>query len=298
MGNLMKMGGTIDKKTSAIISIIGLSFITLVWYLYTRYGNVPSTILPKPMSVISSFGELSSRYNVIHELLYSIKLCFLGYIEAIAISIPLGFFIGLFPLPKALFSSWVDSVRFLPLTAVTGLFIAWFGIELNMKVHFLSFGIIIYLLPIIVKRINDVEKIHLQTAWTIGCTNWQTFRYVYLPSVMSKLFSDIGVIVAVSWSYIVVAELINSEGGVGSLIFKSVKQGRMDMVFALLILIILVGFMNDLIFRFLDWLFFPYNYESSQFKSQSGFKGLGIKVKNSFTGFAKKYLVKPEEVKQ
>lgn len=269
MVNLLKMGGSISRKTSAIISMVGLFTILTCWYLVTQYGNIPPTILPKPLNVMLSFGELFTRYDLFTQVWYSVKLNFYGYIEAISVSIVAGFIIGLFPLFRALLSGWVDSVRFLPITALMGLFVAWFGIELDMKIHFLAFGIIIYLLPIIVKRIDDVEKIHLQTIWTLGATNWQTFRYVYLPSVTSKLFNDIKIIVAVSWSYIIVAEMINAEGGVGSLIFKVIKQGRIDMVFAILIVIVIVGFINDVIFTLLDKWLFPYNHESSQVKKTS-----------------------------
>jgi len=298
----MKMGGTISRKLSTTISLIGLGVILTIWYLVTEYGSIPSTILPKPLNVLLSFGELYTNYNVFSEAWYSIKLNFYGYIEAIAISLPLGFFIGLFPLPKALLSSWVDSSRFLPLTALMGLFVAWFGIELDMKVHFLAFGIIIYILPIMVKRISDVDNSHLQTAWTIGASDFQKFRYVYFPSVMSKLFSDIKVIVAVSWSYIVVAEMMNAEGGVGSLIFRVTKQGKTEMVFAILIIIVAIGIVNDIIFSVLNWLLYPFTYEYSQLKSKSGWRLVVYKIKVFFIyiyshikDFAHKYLIKPKE---
>ena len=290
----MKMGSTISKKLSTTISLVGLGVILIGWYLITQFGNIPPSILPKPMSVLLSFEELYTKYNIFSEAWYSIKLNFYGYMEAILISIPLGFFIGLFPFPKALLSSWVDSSRFLPLTALMGLFVAWFGIEIGMKIHFLAFGIIIYILPIMVKRIDDVDKAHIQTAWTIGASDFQTFLYVYFPSVISKLFSDIKVIVAVSWSYIVVAEMMNAEGGVGSLIFRVTKQGRIDMVFAILILIVLIGIANDTIFTFLDKMLFPYNHESSQLKSRSGWRGVIASIKE----FAYKHLLKPSVSKQ
>ena len=137
-----------------------------------------------------------------------------------------------------------------------------------MKVHFLAFGIIIYLLPLIVQRIDQIEKVHLQTAWTIGANSWETFRYVYFPSIVSKISDDMRVMVAISWTYIIVAELINKEGGVGALIFTATKQSHVDWVFAILIIIIVIGALQDLLFKFLDYLLFPYKYESSQTKSR------------------------------
>jgi NitT/TauT family transport system permease protein len=271
--NLFKMGAELDAKTSTIVTIIGAIIIILLWYLITTFGGISNTIFPRPQDVFTSFGELQVKYGLGHNTLYSVKLNFFGYLEAIAISVPLGFIIGLFPLCRGLLSKWVDAIRFIPLTAVTGLFIGWFGIELGMKVHFLAFGILIYLLPIIVQRIDQVDKVYLQTAWTLGANNWNTFRHVYFPAVISKISDDIRVMVAISWTYIIVAELINKEGGVGALIFTATKQSRVDMVFAILIIIIAIGYVQDLLFKYLDFLLFPYKYESSQIKS----KGFTIK---------------------
>jgi len=268
MKGLMKMGGELSPRASTIITIIGAIGILFIWYLITTFGGVSGTILPKPQDVLTSFGELQTKYGLGHHIWYSVKLNYIGYFEAIGISIILGFIIGLFPLMRGLLSKWVDAIRFVPLTAVTGLFIAWFGIELGMKAHFLAFGIIIYLLPIIVQRIDQVQKVYLQTAYTIGANDWNTFKHVYFPSVVSKISDDIRVMVAISWTYIIVAEMINKELGVGALIFNATKQTRPDWVFAILITIILVGYLQDLLFKYVDYLLFPYKYEKSQVKSR------------------------------
>ena len=183
-----------------------------------------------------------------------------GYIEAVLVCVPLGFLIGLFPFFKGLFSRQVDAIRFIPLTAITGLFIVWFGIEDTMKIQFLAFGIAVYLLPVVVQRIDQVEKVYQQTAFTLGASKWQTIRTVFFPAVFSKLFDDIRVLVAISWTYIIVAEMVNKTGGIGAMLYSAARQSRIDKVFALLFLIILVGFIQDKIFKAVDKYLFPYKH--------------------------------------
>jgi NitT/TauT family transport system permease protein len=161
---------------------------------------------------------------------------------------------------RELFGKPVDALRFVPLTALTGLFIAWFGIDMNMKVQFLAFGIIVYLLPVVMQRINEVDKVYPQTSYTLGAIKWQTIKSVYFPAVMSKVSDDIRVLTAISWTYIIVPEMINSNGGIGALIFKSARQSRLDKVFAILILIVIIGFLQDRLFKFLDKIIFPHKY--------------------------------------
>lgn len=267
MNNLFKLGGNLKKSQSVIFSLIGFIAIITAWYATIIIFNIKPQIFPTPHKVILALIELFKDYNLVENTWYSIKLNFYGYVEAIAISIPLGFIVGLFPIFNGMFSKWVTSIRFLPLTAVTGIFIGIFGIALDMKVHFLSFGIIIYLLPIFVTRVEQTDTTHKQTIWTIGANKWQEFRYLYFPSVMSKIFTDIKVIVAISWTYIIVAELIARDLGVGAMIWRSEKMGRVDMVFAILVVIIIVGYISDVIFNILDYIFFPFKYESSQIKT-------------------------------
>jgi len=222
---------------------------------------VNRAILPSPLSVLSSFKELHFHDYLVRNTLYSIKLNLLGYIEAIIISIILGFIIGLIPFFKSMLNRYIEAIRFLPLTAVTGLFIAWFGIETNMKVQFLAFGIIVYLLPVVVYRISQIDNIYLQTAYTMGASNWQMVRKVYWPFVTSKIFDDIRVLTAISWTYIIVAELVNKTGGVGALIYTAARQSRLDKVFAILLVIIIIGVLQDRLFVWLDKVLFPYKHK-------------------------------------
>jgi ABC-type nitrate/sulfonate/bicarbonate transport system permease component len=218
-------------------------------------------ILPSPGSVLISFKELHFNDFLVRNTLYSIKLNVLGYIYAIIISIILGFIIGLIPFFKSMFSRYVEAIRFLPLTALTGLFIAWFGIETNMKVQFLAFGIIVYLLPVVVYRISQIDNIYLQTAYTMGASDWQLFRRIYWPFVTSKIFDDIRVLTAISWTYIIVAEMVNKTGGVGALLWIVSRQSRLDKVFALLIVIMIIGVLQDRLFIWLDKVLFPYKHK-------------------------------------
>ena len=77
---------------------------------------------------------------------------------------------------REMFKKHIDSVRFLPITALTGIFIFWFGIGNNMK--------------------------------------------VFIPSVLSELFDDIRVLVAISWTYIIIAEMLNMNRGVGAALYE------------------------------------------------------------------------------
>lgn len=290
---MFKLRGEVKPNQTLLFSLLGFLLLLFVWFLLTR-GETPivqTGILPKPFStcdtiminrtyenefgqaitetvekkdhsVICAYGEMFSSSDFFKNLCLSLGFNFGGYIIALLWSIPVAFIIGLFPVFRATFEPQVNAIRFIPLTAITSIFIAAFSINASLKINFLAFGIMIYLIPIIIQRIDEVKDVYLKTVYTIGASKWQTIRSVYLPSVLSRLSDDIRVLTAISWTYIIVAEGIGDQGGLGSMIYKTgQRMGRPDRTFAILIIFILIGIIQDKLFLYLDKKFFPFKYQ-------------------------------------
>jgi NitT/TauT family transport system permease protein len=280
---LFQLHGKLSTQQSLFLGIAGLLILLGFWWglsevlseqkplisevdtsIIEGYEKV-YPILPRPDKVFMAYGSLISKDNLWGNTFRSIWLNLKGYFWAVLIAIPIGFLTSLIPLVRGLFSRQVDALRYLPLTALTGLFIIWFGIEDQMKIAFLAFGILVYLLPVVIQRIDETEEVYLKTSSTLGATAWQKITTVYLPAVFSKLIDDIRVLTAISWTYIIIAELLNREGGIGALIYVKARQGQIDKVFAVLIVIILIGFMQDRIFAYIDKRIFPHKYYKVNF---------------------------------
>lgn len=218
-------------------------------------------IVPLPTQVVASYPRLVKKDNLFFNAFRSVWLNFQGYFWAVLLCVPIGFVVGLFPMFRGLFSKPVDALRYLPLTALIGVFIIWFGIYDEMKVAFLAFGIIVFLLPTVISRIDDVEDVYLQTVFTLGASKWQTIKSVYFPAVMSRLLDDIRVLTAVSWTYIIVAEYINKDGGgLGALIYIKRRLQQVPDMFAIILVIVLIGFLQDQIFAYLGKRLFPFRH--------------------------------------
>jgi len=261
LSNLFELRGKLDKQSHGIIALVGFIFLMTVWITITGMHLVKPQILPSPFKVLLAFPELHFHNALVRNLGFSLYLNLMGYIEAVIISLIIGFIMGLFPLFKGLFSGYVNSARFVPMTAVTGLFMAWFGIETNMKIQFLAVGIMVYLIPVVIARIEEIDEVYEHTAKMLGASSLQRVMFVYIPSVLGRIIVDIQNLLAISWTYIIVAEMVNSSaGGIGSLAFLSARQSRVDKVFAVLLVIVLVGFLQDRLFSFLDKKLCRYKY--------------------------------------
>ena len=267
--DLIKLRGELPGRWSTILGTLGGLIIILIWYLLTK-GETPLVdkgILPSPVRVFKAFGEMIREKELLRNTCLSLGYNFGGYIEAILISLPIGFLIGLLPIFKVTFQRPIDSLRYLPLTGTIGLFIVAFGIGTSMKTHFLAFGIIIYLIPIVVQRVLEVDEVYVRTAHTLGASAWQKFKTVFWPAVLSRISDDIRVLTAISWTYIIVSETIGGEGGLGSMIWRiGQRQGRSDIVYAILFLIIVIGIIQDKLLIRLDREIFPHKYQNKKKK--------------------------------
>lgn len=259
--DLFALRGTLPAKQGMMIEVGGAVFFLLIWWALVQFGLVRSSILPNPVKVLTSFPELIGGDDLIRNTAVSVKNNILAYLEAIAISLPGGFLIGLFPFFRHLLGRYVAASRFLPLSALIGLFILWYGIYANMVVQFLCFGIVVYMLPVVVQRIDEVQQVYLDTVKTLGASKWQTIKSVFIPDVVSRFFDDIRVLIAISYTYIIIAEMVNmGQGGIGAMCYQAARQSRTDKVFAILLVIIAIGFTQDKFLQKLDKIMFPHKY--------------------------------------
>ncbi len=259
---LFELRGELPKSTKIQIGLLGLVVILVLWWLAVQLRLVNPNILPSPIAIIGSLPELISRDQLFRHLGLTIFMNAMSWIEGAAMALPIGFLIGLFPLFNALFGGYVQATRYIPLTATIVLFMAAFGIYMFMKVQFLTFAILVYLITAVVYRIQETPQVYVDAVKTLGASKWQIIKTVFIPHVTSRVFSDFINIVAISWTYAVYVELINKqEGGIGALIYNLYfRQHEAEKLYALILIMVGVGYCFDLILKMVDRKIFPFKY--------------------------------------
>src|SRR5258707_11183772 len=133
--------------------------------------------------------------------------------------------------PLALIGAYVPIVVFVPLT------LAWFGLSERQKVGFLFIGCFVALLPLIIKEIADVPAAYLDVAVTKGATQWQLVRHVLFPVAQANIWDHLRAVYGVGWGWIILAEVVNAERGLGYLIDVSNRHGPPNATLAVLFII-------------------------------------------------------------
>ena len=249
------------KRNLSLLQLSGWIILFAIWWIVTNLGLINNHVMPTPQKTWNAFLDMKANDDLGSNILFSVRINLFGYLKCIIAALVVGFAIGLSPQVRKMFSQQMNALRFVPITALMGIFIAISGLTIQTKINFLAFGIWVYLVPVVVQRIDEVNDTHLQMMKTLGAGFWQTVRYVTWRSVMARLSDDIRILVGISWTYIIVAELAGIQGGLGSLIFLGERQSNVGKVYAVIFIIVLIGIIQDVLFRLLDRLLFKFKYQ-------------------------------------
>jgi len=247
-------------------SALTLVFIALVMsgWIAATYGETIESrllspiILPSPMEVLRAFPVLHYNQALVRSVLISFGRVTSGFALAAIIAIPLGVQMAAYPKiaaffrPLALIGGYVPIVVFIPLS------LAWFGIGETQKIGFLFIGCFVVLLPAVIRAIDDVPDDYLNLAATKGATQWQLVSNVMLPVAAPAIWNALRSVYGVGWGWIILAEIVNGDKGMGYLINISERRGKTASTYAIIIVICVIAVACDQVWRRVGQKLFPY----------------------------------------
>ena len=221
-----------------------------LWFLLTRGSIVNPIFLPKPESTARSFlSLLSARFLTEHvgPSLFRVGLAFVG---SAAIAFPLGVASGQFQPAARFILPLCGFTRYLPVAAFVPLCILWFGIDHEQKIAVIMIGVVFQLTLLFAADTASVPTELVETGRTFGLSRFQIVQRIVLPWSLPAIWDDLRISAGWAWSYLVLAELVAGNRGVGYFIVQSQRYLETDRVFAAILFVGVVGALTDYAFRF------------------------------------------------
>ena len=209
---------------------------------------IPAFILPAPQDVLASVVVLHRDHALVRSAAKSLYRITFAFLLAVLVAVPVGLLMGTYPPIRNIIEPLTGPLRYLPISAITPLFILWFGITDKMKIAFLFVGVVVYLLPLVIEAVMNVEQVYLDTAYTLGAKPWQVIFRVLLPGAWPGIFEAGRVLYGVGWTYVILAELINAQYGLGYLLTQAQRRQHIDWIYALILVVLLLGVATNYIF--------------------------------------------------
>ena len=98
----------------------------------------------------------------------------------------------------------------------------------------------------------------IEAAQTMGATPMEVVEKVIVPSAKPALLDTLRVTMGWAWTYLVVAELVAANSGLGYAILKAQRFLQTDKIFAGILLIGLIGLLIDQLMRLAHRKAFPW----------------------------------------
>jgi NitT/TauT family transport system permease protein len=252
----------LSLKYKVILGVIPPIIIILLWGFLTS-GKVESRIispliLPSPLEVISALHSLWFEAELSRSILASTLRVFTGFIIGAAIAFPLSIMMGAYTKVKSLFEPITVFLAYLPIPALVPLTMSLFGIGEFQKIMFLALGFLIYLIPLFIKAIDEVDNVYLQTAYTLGVKRWKAITNVLFPIAFPKIIHAMRLGFGVGWTYIILAEMVAAERGLGQIIIIAQRRGPREHIYLVLIVIVVIAYLTDKLWEKAYDKLFPY----------------------------------------
>jgi NitT/TauT family transport system permease protein len=262
-GRFLRIREALPNWLAWLLGVIPIAVLLLVWFGATAGPTaeermISPTILPSPVEVVQSFPQLWFDRALTRNLAVSFGRVIAGFVLAVVVAFPLGLLMGSFTKVKAAFNPLTVFGAYLPIPTLVPLTLSLFGTGELQKVVFLAIAFAIYLIPLFVAAVDNVDDIYLKTAYTLGADREQAVRKVLLPISWPDIYQAMRLGFGVGWSYILLAEMVDVGRGLGGIIITSQRRGPREHIYLVLLIIVAVAFLTDRLWVALGRRLFPY----------------------------------------
>lgn len=242
----------LSNSSFTILIIINCAIAIVLWQTFAAGG-----LIPTPFRVAESVLKVLSSSGFYDDLFSSLSLTLRGMGISIIISLIICY-LSLIPFfqPTAKF---IIKCRYLTLTGLIFLFTLLTENGHSLKLSLLIFGIVPFFVTSLLSIIDSINVQEYELCKTLRMNSWQTLQEVIIIGRLDQVIEVVRQNFAIAWMMITMVEgLSMSEGGLGTLLIKSNKFIDLGTVFAILIIIFLIGVCFDfLLAKMRIWLF-PY----------------------------------------
>ena len=180
---------------------------------------------------------------------------FSGFILASIFAVPIGILMGSFKIVEAAIEPLTNFVRYLPVSALIPLLILWVGIGIEQKISVIFLGTFFQQVILIADVSAGVSRDLIDCSYTLGAKRRHVVTRVLIPATLPGVMDTLRVTMGWAWTYLVVAELVAANSGLGYMILNSMRGLYTDMIFLGILVIGLLGLLTDQVMKALRaWL--------------------------------------------
>ena len=259
---------TPDRALKLVLGLLPFVIILLVyaWASDLRLAHNPED---KLMPAFHKFGAAvvrmaftpdvrSGEYLLWIDTWSSLRRLTLGIVSSALAGLVFGLLNGAIPLARAQWSPFITILSLIPPMAILPILFIVFGLGEVSKVVLIVIGITPFIIRDLQARALELPAEQLIKAQTLGAGSWLVILRVMLPQILPRLIEAVRLSLGAAWLFLIAAEAIAAEDGLGYRIFLMRRYLAMDVILPYVAWITLLAFLSDWLLRRLSLRAFPW----------------------------------------
>ncbi|BCM94340.1 hypothetical protein IAD21_06247 [Abditibacteriota bacterium] len=235
-----------------LVGLVEAALFLALWVLS------PYDVLPTPLEVLSALGRLWMTQGLGQELATSFGLNLQALLWSSLISLGLAY-LTVLPVFRPLVTA-ISKGRFLSLAGFTFIFTLMVGGGRPLQVTLLTFAITVFYVTSMASVIAAIPRSEFEHARTLRMSEGRIVWEVVILGTADKAFEVLRQNAAMGWMMLSLIEgIVRSGGGIGAMLLAESKHFALAEVFAIQLVILIVGMVQDYSIEWLRRLCCPYS---------------------------------------
>jgi NitT/TauT family transport system permease protein len=247
---------TPGRGTRLLLGAVPLAVLAVIYIIAAaaRHADNPADkILPLPSAMAEAMAllvfaadPLSGEYLFLADTLSSLWRLGLGLGIATLSTLLVGLVLGVLPPVRATFGPLVTGIAVIPPIALLPILFIVFGLGETAKVALIVVGVAPFMIRDVAGHVAALPREQVIKALTLGANSWGVMLRVALPQAMPRLIAALRLSLGPAWVFLISAEAIAADVGLGYRIFLVRRYLAMDVILPYVAWIALLAVVMDL----------------------------------------------------
>jgi NitT/TauT family transport system permease protein len=239
-------------RPSLIPPIVLFVIVTSVWEWLSQTERLSRFIMPAPSGIAEAAVTLAGEGFFWEAFGLTLSETLLGFILGAGAGLLLGILIGEIRIFRQTVYPYVVLFQSLPKVALAPIFVVWFGFGISSKV--IMAGTIAFF-PLLVNTLTGLDSVNRNAILLMegyGASRWLLFWKLSFPEILAAVMAGMKAAITFALIGAIVAEFVGAQKGLGILLERFNFQLQMEMAFAVLLYLALLGLVLYLLVDYVD----------------------------------------------
>lgn len=264
----LSTNGPISQRRRVLLGLLPFIVLLIIYIAIATQRNAINPnekIFPLPSSMADAMwllvavpDQLTGKYLFWSDTLASLQRLGLGLAISTITALVVGMLLGSLPYIRATFGMLVTAIAVIPPIALLPILFITFGLGETAKVALIVVGIAPFMVRDLAAHILALPREQTVKAQTLGANTWQLMLRFALPQAMPRLIQAVRLSLGPAWVFLISAEAIASDIGLGYRIFLVRRYLAMDVILPYVLWIALLAAVIDFLLVYTSRRLFPW----------------------------------------